>query len=203
MGANEVSRKIVVALAAEELCKEKKLRAVTVPEICARAGLSKTSFYRLFQDKYDIALWILSIPMLKGVGECGRSLTCEQGVAITLQGQALFRTLYLQSVDAGEVIAPDERARVDSTAMLRETIIDFHHLEIDEELEFMIEWLSIAAREIVKLWLKDDRGKDAATVAHWIAGCCPSRLREILDNPVNPGKVEPVDFQRLMLMAME
>lgn len=202
MGTGDVSRKIVVALAAEELCKAKRFRSITVPEICEKAGLSKTSFYRLFDDKFDVALWIQSIPLKKGVGECGRTLTCEQGVAVTLQGQALFRNLYLQAADAGEVVSPDERARCDSTAMLRETITGMHHVEIDDELDFMIEWQSVGARETVKSWLRDDCGRSAKEVAAYIAECCPARLREILDNPVSPGEAMPVDFQRLVLMAL-
>ena len=203
MGTRDASRKIVVALATEELCKTKHLRNITVPEICEKAGLSKTSFYRLFNDKYDVALWIQSIPLVKGVGECGRTLTCEQGVAVTLQGQMLFKNLYLQAANAGEVLSPDEQARISSASMLRETIEQYHHQEVDDELDFMVDWLSISGREMVKKWLRDDKGRDVQTIAKYIADCCPARLRDILDNPITPSETESIDFQRFMLMALE
>lgn len=40
-----------------ELAEKKPVDKITVPEIVENCGYSKTTFYRLFKDKYDLMAW--------------------------------------------------------------------------------------------------------------------------------------------------
>jgi len=52
------SPKVVLANSLEELLKKRSFDNITVGEIADNCGLSRTTFYRQFKDKYDCMNWI-------------------------------------------------------------------------------------------------------------------------------------------------
>lgn len=54
-GMSKASAKIRIMDAFEELLRKKPLSRITVEEIIKQADVSKPTFYRYFQDKYDLA----------------------------------------------------------------------------------------------------------------------------------------------------
>lgn len=55
--ANIVKKAFSTAL--EELMTRKDLTGISINEICSQAGMSRTTFYRYFQDKYELSRWRL------------------------------------------------------------------------------------------------------------------------------------------------
>lgn len=49
--------KEILAESFREIAEKKSVDKITVPEIVENCGYSKTTFYRLFQDKYDLMAW--------------------------------------------------------------------------------------------------------------------------------------------------
>lgn len=49
--------KEILAESFRELAETKPVDKITVPEIVENCGYSKTTFYRLFKDKYDLMAW--------------------------------------------------------------------------------------------------------------------------------------------------
>lgn len=49
--------KEILAESFQELAKKKPVDKITVPDIVQNCGYSKTTFYRLFKDKYDLMAW--------------------------------------------------------------------------------------------------------------------------------------------------
>ena len=47
----------ILAEAFRELAGSKPVDKITVPNIIENCGYSKTTFYRLFKDKYDLMAW--------------------------------------------------------------------------------------------------------------------------------------------------
>lgn len=54
--ANET--KIRIASMLNELLKEKNIERVSVVELCQKSNVSRTTFYKYFQDIYDIHQWL-------------------------------------------------------------------------------------------------------------------------------------------------
>lgn len=52
------SPKLILADSLEELLKSKSFDSITVGEISDNCGLSRTTFYRQFKDKYDCMNWV-------------------------------------------------------------------------------------------------------------------------------------------------
>ena len=51
------SAKEILAESFRELAGSKPADRITVPNIIENCGYSKTTFYRLFRDKYDLMAW--------------------------------------------------------------------------------------------------------------------------------------------------
>ena len=49
--------KEILAESFRELARSKPVDKITVPSIIENCGYSKTTFYRLFKDKYDLMAW--------------------------------------------------------------------------------------------------------------------------------------------------
>ena len=62
MKTNTAVKKQLIAVAANKLARENEFDSITVDMICQCAQISRSSFYRLFQDKYDILMWCEQIP---------------------------------------------------------------------------------------------------------------------------------------------
>lgn len=200
--ASTTARRITVVSAANSLCAGSSFREVSLDSICARAGISKSSFYRLFPDKQDIAYWALSVPALLGVGETGRTLTCLEGVRYTLGGLATFKNLCVHALENPGDLVPGDRLHPMMMGKLRRTIRDHHGVEADDRLEFEIRWNSAAAVSVIREWLVAGCDVDVGEMASRIVGCCPSRLRAILDAPVDPRPCGDFDLKGLVFTAV-
>ena len=52
-----MNTKIIIFLALEKLLKSKPFEKITVIEIAQAAHISRATFYRHFEDKFDLANW--------------------------------------------------------------------------------------------------------------------------------------------------
>lgn len=52
-----MNTKIIIFLALEKLLKDKAFEKITVIEIAQAAHISRATFYRHFEDKFDLANW--------------------------------------------------------------------------------------------------------------------------------------------------
>lgn len=55
-------RKNQIVEATEELVKSMPFDSVTVTAICKQAGMSRPTFYRYFEDKFDVVQWAWNSP---------------------------------------------------------------------------------------------------------------------------------------------
>lgn len=51
------STREILAESFRELAQDRPVSQITVPDIVSNCGYSKTTFYRLFRDKYDLIAW--------------------------------------------------------------------------------------------------------------------------------------------------
>lgn len=73
--------KTAFSVALEELMLKKDLADVTINEVSEHAGMSRTTFYRYFQDKYELSRWRLE----NMVGDMDQATISPDAVAATLE----------------------------------------------------------------------------------------------------------------------
>ena len=120
---------------------------------CQSVGISRSTFYRLFEDKYSIPTWCQDLALRAGLVEIGRTLTVQQGNIITLDGISLFRNLiYSAGRNQGENSFRSLLIKKHAAAM-KETLEGYKHVAIDDELEFQIAFTAESQANAVYHWL--------------------------------------------------
>ena len=65
---SKATTKELIARSLVRLAATKSLDKITIQEIAADCGLTKTTFYNHFRDKYDLIVWAYAEPVRKITG---------------------------------------------------------------------------------------------------------------------------------------
>ena len=94
---------------------DKSLDRITIAEICENAGISRQTFYRHFQSKYDIPWWHSIFCRQFYLNEIGRTIDWKTGYYHHLRLIAQERDFYRKSIQYsintpfGQTVMPENR----------------------------------------------------------------------------------------------
>ena len=197
-----VAKRLAVAIAVDDLVSEKPFESLRIEDICEAAGVSRSAFYRLFADKYEIPLWCQGLAFDAGLGEIGRSLTCADGHRATLSGLLLFRNLmYSASIESGPYSFRTKLINKHAASM-RETLTEVQHVALTPRLEFLIVSTADAQGRAVFRWLDGGANPDVETFAQWQTDLTPEDLRSLLDTPATPAQPGELTFASIIADAV-
>lgn len=196
--SNAQAKQTLIALAVNDLSKHNDFDSITIDMICKRAQVSRSGFYRAFEDKYEVLNWCESFPVERGLGEMGRTLTIVQGIDTALQGFNMFWDMF-QSVGRSPRGFQRRNLSVErANELVCETIRDYHGVQLDAKLSYQVKW-SMRGTLAAIMERQDLEGNDMHEAAELIANCYPQRLAKILNKPTNPTGQIPLDLNALLL----
>ena len=158
------------------LAKDKAFDKISVREICDTAGISKSTFYGNFQDKYEIIHWHYDAVMEAGVTKIGRSLSWEQGHLITSFGFASEMPLYRsarKSIDQNGLLPYGLRAR---ESVLIETLTEYRRIELTDKLRFQVTALAAAEQAVIEKYLNSSSPVDVCAFVDNMLDIIPRAL---------------------------
>ena len=188
------AKRFNVAAATNQLCKTTSLDKLSVNEICEQSGISRASFYNLFNSKFDIPLWCQEVTHYVGTREIGRTVTILEGSRICCEGCLMFKDLMRESSLSKSGISISDNGFALGKNHLIETLEWKLGEPISEDHLFQVEYSSAAAAYLIDRWLAGAYSYNAEKMAEMIADCFPSTLRKILDTPVEHHPVETFDI---------
>ena len=162
--------------ALKTLVGEKDFDRISVREICDMAGISKSTFYGNFQDKYAIVNWHYDMVMEAGVTQIGRTLSWEQGHLITSFGFAEEMPIYRKarkSSDQNGLLPYGIRAR---EAVLIETLVEYRKVELTDRLRFQVTALASAEQAVVGRYLNSSSPVDVCAYVDNLISVVPKEL---------------------------
>lgn len=184
MGGKSISsttRKIDIVYAANDLCRDREFDNVSVGDICAAADISTSTFYRLFNGKSDIPAWYLRFATNSSIEQMGTLFTCEQAFQVMLELMQRCRFLYDSVKDTAEMNLVDRNENRRLCQCILRNLRDYHGVEIDEELELEIRWVTAAGVALSGEWLHGCLEGTPEELARIFSDCYPARLRSLLD----------------------
>lgn len=168
------------------LLDDKGLDDLSVGAICSNAGISRTTFYYHFDDKFDIVQWHYDHVARQNLFETGRTLTWFQAHYRNTFEVLKKKELYLAAFKLRgyqSLFAYAKRQRIDT---LKATITEYKNEALDHELEFQIYALAEAEVASMSRWFKEGMPFDLETLCRYLEGIVPLRLHDLLAEPVNP-----------------
>lgn len=161
---------------------DRSLDRMTVSEICEKAGVSRQTFYRHFDSKYDIPCWHTLYCRQFYLNEIGRTINWETGyyhhIRLIFQEYDFYSKSIQYTVNApyGRSVLPEDRKHV-----LFETIEKYRHERIDRNLRFIVETFSRVECEALNDWLRSSRPADLDSWTGDLISIVPERLYHMLD----------------------
>ena len=181
-----VSNRLRIISVMDYLSETTTLDALTVADVCAAADISRASFYRLFEDKYDAVNWYITLVHRLGHAETGRTLSWRDASITSLSGYRLMGNLMTAAVTSQGYDSPNELSirlrRSDLLASLAERL----SAEIDDRLRFQVEFFCQAEIPLVNDWFVHGADVSVDEMALRVESCVPPQLHELLNKPQHP-----------------
>lgn len=176
-----VKRDIVLAI--EDLSREEPIDGMTIQEICDRAHVSRTTFYRHFKDKVEACEWAVLRASAFGFGSIGRQVNCREGLTLSLRAAERFRQSFMASGSSGDKTYAALRRNFDKFMydMYFETITKYKRLGVDEGLDFVLRAWTRTLGDCLDEWRWNGFKIPVDRMAEYLERSMPCELRDVFN----------------------
>lgn len=169
--------------ACTELMADKAFSQVSVTAICKQAGVSRTTFYNHFKDKFDIAHWHFDLVAHTFLYETGRTYSIYDANYLNSAELRRHRDFYVPMFAYTGTLSLLDHSRQKREEEIVRTLTDYKHVEVDEELAFQAHIYTVAETHAVKEWCCSGMQDSAAHLAALLDDIVPRRLYGLLNQP--------------------
>ena len=161
---------------------DKSLDQMSIAEICRNAGISRQTFYRHFNSKYDIPCWHSIYCRQFYLNEIGRTVGWRTGYYHHLRLIDQKRDFYRKSIQYsittpfGHTVLPANRE-----AVLLETLEKYRGITPDANMHFLVSTFSKLECEVLNEWFRSEAPTDLARWTDDLVSLIPQRLYEALE----------------------
>ena len=178
--------KLEITSALDRLMNSTDLDRISVKAICDEAGVSRATFYRYFEDKFDVVKWYLQYLDTKGVDRIGRSLSWYEGYFLSTaiihdNVQFFLDAAKSRDLNSLDMVAP--RVRRDT---ILKTLTDYRHVELTEHLRFQVDVAVHMETLMFPAWHRGEYNCSLEEICQWVTDCVPRELFELLNTPLTP-----------------
>lgn len=160
---------------------DRSLDQITITELCARSGISRQTFYRLFSDKYSLHWWWPTFVHRFYLVEVGRTIDWETGyfhhIRLLSREKEFFHaaTQYTLNISTERTVMPHFRK-----CAILETLQDYRHMAVDEALMFCVDSWVKTETEILTEWYRLGTVPEPEEAARLLTSIVPRRLYDAL-----------------------
>lgn len=184
----------------DEFCADTPFTKLTVTAICDAAGISRTSFYRLFEDKYEATNWFVHAVSRIGHVQTGRTLSWHDASVATLSGFVLMKNLLASTAGCDGYNSSENTGIRLRTSSLTQTAARRLGREPDDELDFQIRFFARSEVPMVRERYRETDARPVEAMARIVESCVPPRLHDLLQLPDDPAKGRELTYKRLVTM---
>ena len=190
------NRKLHIVSVMDYLSETTPFADLSIADICKASDISRSTFYRLFDDKFDAVNWFIYEVSRLGHTQTGRTLSWHDASFTTLSGFLIARNLLVSASKAAGYESTGEtsvRLRIaDLTESLR-----LRGVQVDDDLQYQIEYFAYSEIPAVHRWYAQSHVMSVETFARHIDSVVPRRLHDLLAMPDDPGKTVPLTIGRI------
>lgn len=169
-----------------------------------RQGVPRSSFYKLFADKYAVSVWYQQLIYRAGTALIGIHYTWADGVYVTTSGvellKPLLRSSALAAADSGYTSTPATGTR-DREQEILHVLRDVRHVPLTDRLRYLVSYCARAEIVASADWVMRNDLPDIRTWCEWLAACVPAELRAAMEPPVDPWLARELDLGTIAQIA--
>ena len=202
MGFSEKTGKFQIVLLVNGLCESKSFSALTVNDICQEAGISRATFYRMFEDKYSLNNWCQAFNFAAGILQIGRTYTWVDGLYVAHSCAGLFGNLARASYEARGDRSNVAFSRRCFRACLADTVQNVRYEPLTDDLRFEIGFYADAVSWAASdYWTRGCGGEGLRSYTERLGRRVPPLLFQTVNDPVDPRPLISIDAVSLAKVA--
>lgn len=173
------SPKVIIAKSLEDLLKNHSFDSITVGEIVDNCGLSRTTFYRQFKDKYDCMNWVYQIKIAQIVAENSDIASWKNliyQIALFLYGKKDYFVKVNNYTEQNSLMECIHKCGMDyATEMVKKEHPDG---KLSREDYYLLHMYMTATVECINVWLKEGCTGGPEFLAEMQSSFMPEVLRK-------------------------
>ena len=171
----------IFAQSIKELMANQSLDKMTVTDIVKRSGMTRQTFYRYFQDKYDLVNWYFEKLADKSFRQIGNSSTLREGLIkkfTFLLNDRIFFMQAFQSKDYNNVENYDYQCILEFYKQIIQKKIG----TIPDDIMFLLEMYCHGSITMTVNWAVGGMKESPERIADLLIAALPPRLEELLSD---------------------
>ena len=168
------------AKAIKTLIKKQPLDKITVTDIVSTAGKTRQTFYRHFQDKYDLVNWYFEKLVLKSFEEMNQGGSLQEALnlkfAFIEQEHAFFKEAF-KSNDYNNLIHYDFCCIYD---FYKEYIRKNTGKTIPSDIDFLLKMYCRGSVDMTVEWVLNDMPILKEEIVNYLIDAIPDKLKEYM-----------------------
>ena len=180
---SKTTTKEIIARSLVRLATKKSIDKITIQEIAADSGLTKTTFYNHFRDKYDLIAWSYAEPMRKIKDRIGREdYTLHDAIMDTLRYLGENRKFILNALknSSGQNYFLHHVARVHSALLCEVVTAESGVAGTSPKMEALIKLYIYGVAQMICEWMLDGMPIPAEEFAALLEEGMPEGLKPYL-----------------------
>jgi AcrR family transcriptional regulator len=172
--------KYKLAASIKKLMEQKSLEKLTVKEIVSLAGVTRQTFYRNFNDKYDLVNWYFDVLAKECFEQMGISLSMREGLIHKydfIRKEAVFFSQAFKSSDYNSIKEHDYQFILSFYTNLIEKKTK---RPLDEDIQFLLEMYCHGSIAMTVEWAVNGMQKTSEMMADSLIESLPIKLSELL-----------------------
>lgn len=173
--------KLKLAETMKTLMEKNTLERISVTEIVKKSGVSRQTFYRNFEDKYQMVNWYFDILAMQSFKEMNDSNGLEDALISKfnyIKKEKVFFVEAFQNTDNNSVVHHDYEFILEFyTKKIEHTYPD----KVPSDIEFLLEFYCHASISVTVDWVVGGMKRSPEDMAHLLICALPPKLEEALE----------------------
>ena len=180
MGNIKKSAKWKLAESIKKLMDCNSLENITVKDIVKNAEVSRQTFYRNFQDKYDLVNWYFDILASECFDKMGVSYTMREGLIYKLDFIRREKKFFIQAFKSSDCNSIKQHDYQYIFEFYKNIICNKTGTDLLDDLKFLLELYCHGSITMTVDWALNGMKKSSEELADCLIEALPVRISEIL-----------------------
>ena len=197
MGSLE--NKVAIVKAMNDLMERQSLEEIRTVDICAKAGVSRQTFYRNFSDKYEAAIWFMENGALHSVCQIGVTCGWKTGhrklFSFVADNRHFIDCFFrMRGTSAMGKTLIEKTVEQNFTKHYREQYLIATGRQPDAKVDFQIKAFAKMSIECIKEWQSNPRPDQSEEYIDAFLSAVPRDLYDALDIEDEASEVSSLTF---------
>lgn len=180
-GEDDIARAIILAI--NDMSRDQTYGDLTIAQICERANVSRTTFYRHFDSKLAAVKWAMRRVSAIGIGEIGRTTTWRDGFLRTLAATRRLGDFFIAGgewADANYIELADDFVSY-HTDVFETTLTRYRRVRLDEGFELVLRFWVYSLNAALSYWRIEGFRIPNEEMADLLERAVPSEVHRLMD----------------------